>query len=211
LDSWLLTFSLQLVIAASRAGSAQHPIAHDDFAPVINALAASITRDPKTGPAWQVLGSKINPYALHGEQIVVRHHLVGLELLAIRTPALRKHGLGLEARVVSRDDPDGSFRLEIDEGGSHLAIVDVLQGSQAETTACHQAYGIRGTAVDLHKRQQPLGVSLRILNADRPQAQHGHAHTQDLTGTQVFVTLSGEGEVFLQGLHAFDYTLRRIG
>ena len=70
--------------------------------------------------------------------------------------------------------------------------------------------GVGGAAVDLDEGDEALAVfSVRIVDAEFLQAEHGEAHAQDLAGTEVSVGLFGVAKIFVEGFHgkAFSYQL----
>jgi hypothetical protein len=90
----------------------------------------------------------------------------------------------------------------VHEGRCDLSPVAKLQSTLAEAATGDHSNGIGGATVDLDERNEALAVfSARIFYAEFSQAQHGESHAENLSGTEVTVSLLGLTDVFLEGFH----------
>src|SRR5712692_1957405 len=146
---------------------------------------------------------KFDLHPLRGEQVVVRDFAVSEHLLLVFIPELGVHLACESLGRLFRRDANRLSGADVHEGGGDLAPVAELQGALAEAATGDDGDGVGGAAVNLHKSDQTLAVfTARIVDAQPGQAEHGQAHTQDLSGAEMAVGLFGVAEIFVEGFHS---------
>src|SRR5579862_8018313 len=97
---------------------------------------------------------------------------------------------------------DGLSSADIDESCGHFAPVTKLESALPEAAAGDHPDGVGGAAVDLNESNEALSVlAMRVIDLQFLQAQHGQAHSEDLSRAQVSVSEFCVAQVFVEGFH----------
>jgi len=161
-----------------------------NFSTEVDALAARLARHALAFVSRKLFWRQIHFDPLRGEETVIRNFPISEHLLLVLICDLRVHLAGQGFGRFFRRDSDGSAGVDVDKGCGHFAPVAKLQGTFAQSASCDDADCVRGAAVDFNESDQSLAVfSMRIIDAELLQAEHGEAHAKNLPGANVSMSL----------------------
>jgi hypothetical protein len=82
--------------------------------------------------------------------------------------------------------------LQIHKGGSHDPVVHELQGPAPELNSGDMSDGVCSTAIHFNVDKDLLDLTVLswIFQPDETAPEHGHSHTNRLSGTQVAMSFS---------------------
>ena len=134
--------------------------------------------------------------------VLIGQLAVGAHLLLVLVLDLGMQAPGQGLGRFAGGNAKGAAGGDVDKGGGDLAPVAKFQRAFSQATAGHYRNGVRSTAVNLDKSDQALAVpSLRIVDAEVLQAEHGQAHAEYLSRTEVAVSDFSVVEVILERFH----------
>lgn len=210
------------------AGEAEALAIALDEAVEVDAFAAARAGDALAFVAGEFAGRERDANPLLGKEFVVGELAVGTHLGGVLFE-LRIKLAGALLGSIEGDDADGfvgirgELRMEVDEGGGHLAPVAELEGALADAGAGDDADGVGGATIDLDEDNGTLAVGIglargqhfqaRRVDAEAAHREHRHAHTEDLAGAEMTMRDLGFAEEFVEfdgvdgcGAHEFDAT-----
>jgi hypothetical protein len=96
-------------------------------------------------------------------------------------------------------DADCFARFQINKCSCDLSPVAKLQGALAKAASSDDGNRVGHAAIDLDVGNQAFAIlAAGIVNAQQFEPQHGHAHTEDLSGAQVSVGFVGIAQEFVE-------------
>jgi hypothetical protein len=207
--------------AKAFAGSLHKAVEVDTFAAQCAGKAFAFIAGELTGWEWDA-----NP--LLAEKLVVRQLAVSTHLGFILFELGVKLAGALLGAFKSNDayafvDVGCKFRVEIHEGGGHLAPVAEFERTFADARTSNDADGVGCAAVDLDEDDGALAIGIELTvrecplprgaDAEAVHRKHRHAYTEDLTGAEMAVCDLRFAEEFIEfdgvticGAHEFDAT-----
>ena len=208
---------LVVEVSGVGAGEAETLAVPVDEAVEVDAFAAVGAGEALAFEAGKFAGRKGDADGLRAEEVGVREFAVGLHLLGIAFEVgveIAGEGFrclkGDNAQALVVGGVDG--RVEVDEGGGHLAEVAELEGALADAAAGDDGDGVGCAAVDFDEGDEALSVGVEgaigevagagVVNAEGVEGEHGHADTEDLAGAEMAVGEFGVVEKVVEG-HRF--------
>ena len=147
-------------------------------------------------------GGKFDFHPLRREKVVVGDFAIGQHLLLILVRDFRMHLASQSLRRFFRRDADRFAGIHVHKCGRDLSPVAELQRAFAEAASGDDGDSVGGAAIDFDEGYEPLSVfSLRIVDAEFLQAEHGETDAQHLPGAEVSVGLLSVAEIFVEGFH----------
>ena len=136
------------------------------------------------------------------EKNVVRELRIGLLLAFFSWKLWKKLPSGLFGGFLG-GDANGASGLQVTKGGGDFAPIAELKGALAETAISDESHSVSDAAINFDKGNNALAIGDGIVNAEFLEAEHRQADSEDLAGTEVAVSNSGEFKIFGQRFHGY--------
>jgi len=161
-----------------------------DIAAILDPVPAGLALDSFQGASRHVLLGDGNCYLVHGEELLLGHDPVGVQLPRVFVVDFRAIFFREFPGLFTSHNPHRAARVKVDKGGGHDPVINPAHGSLSQAASGDGLDGVGGAAIDLDQDVELLPIqSLGVLNADCLQADHGHTHPDHLTGADMTMNL----------------------